>query len=248
MNYFYLAVNLGAVAVPLAFSFHPRIQFYKQWKSAWPAFLLPLLLFLPWDMLFTHWKVWGFNDRYITGLNIGNIPVEEVMFFLCIPYACLFTYYSLSLAWIKNRQENNKSFLPYILGAVLIIIGLVNITKWYTASTFLLAGIFQFIAAGYLKGKIIHFYKTYLVLLIPFFIVNGLLTGTGIDQEVVWYNNGENLGIRLLTIPIEDIFYGMLLVQMNVFFFEWLRVRQSAPKQVYSPRNRNMVPGVKPAS
>ena len=63
---------------------------------------------------------------------------------------------------------------------------------------------------------------SYLIMLIPFFIVNGILTGTGIENEVVWYNNNENLGIRLLTIPVEDFFYGMFLIGMNIMLYELL--------------------------
>ena len=62
--------------------------------------------------------------------------------------------------------------------------------------------------------------KIYLFLLIPFFIVNGILTGTGLEAPIVWYNNQENLGVRLLTIPIEDAFYGFELILLNVFFYE----------------------------
>ena len=56
--------------------------------------------------------------------------------------------------------------------------------------------------------------------MIPFLIVNGLLTGTYLDQPVVWYNNMENSSYRLLTIPYEDIFYGFDLLLINTIIYE----------------------------
>ena len=59
-----------------------------------------------------------------------------------------------------------------------------------------------------------RFYISFLFILIPFIAINGILTGSYIDGEVVWYNNDENLGIRLFTIPIEDFAYGFSLLQL----------------------------------
>jgi lycopene cyclase domain-containing protein len=73
------------------------------------------------------------------------------------------------------------------------------------------------------------FYLSYLWILIPFFLVNGILTGTGLENPVVWYNNDENLGIRLLSIPLEDVVYGMLLILMNITIFEWLQAKDKLP-------------------
>lgn len=56
-------------------------------------------------------------------------------------------------------------------------------------------------------------------MLIPFFIVNGVLTGTGIEGNIVWYNDEQNLGIRLLTIPVEDSAYAFSLILMNLVLF-----------------------------
>ena len=70
-----------------------------------------------------------------------------------------------------------------------------------------------------------HFYLAFGVILIPFLIVNSILTGSFIEGEVVWYNDVDTLGIRLGTIPVEDVFYAMLLILMNISIFEWLQER-----------------------
>jgi lycopene cyclase domain-containing protein len=67
-------------------------------------------------------------------------------------------------------------------------------------------------------------------MLIPFFIVNGILTGSGIEEQVVWYNDAENLGIRLLTIPVEDTAYAFSLILLNLFLFLKL-TKKKKPKQ-----------------
>ena len=66
------------------------------------------------------------------------------------------------------------------------------------------------------------FYFAFGILLVPFLIVNGILTGSFIDEEVVRYNDQENVGLRLGTIPLEDVFYGMLLMVMPIAIWEWL--------------------------
>jgi lycopene cyclase domain-containing protein len=66
-----------------------------------------------------------------------------------------------------------------------------------------------------------RFYFGYIYSLIPFFIVNGILT----NLPVVTYNNAENLGIRITNIPIEDTIYCLLLLLMNVTVYEWLKAR-----------------------
>jgi lycopene cyclase domain-containing protein len=66
-----------------------------------------------------------------------------------------------------------------------------------------------------------RFWQAYLVHLIPFFAINGVLTAL----PVVVYNDAENLGVRLGTVPADDLVYSLLLFLMNVTFYEWLRRR-----------------------
>jgi lycopene cyclase domain-containing protein len=55
--------------------------------------------------------------------------------------------------------------------------------------------------------------------LIPFLIINGILTAI----PVVIYNNDENLGKRIYTIPIEDTVYALTMLLGVVSIMEYLR-------------------------
>jgi len=217
------------VLVPFLFSFHPKLRFDKQFRFAFPAIVTTAILFVVWDVAMTRLGVWGFNDNYLTGSHVFNLPVEEVLFFVCIPFACLFTYHCLRVLEFGKSFKRYEKVISVALIVGLMTVGLLNVPKLYTSSTFLLltllVGLLQFV---FRVGWLGHFYFAFVVLLIPFFIVNGILTGTGLAQPVVWYNDHENLGIRMLTIPVEDTFYGMLLQLTNVAFYESLRRRYAS--------------------
>ena len=44
------------------------------------------------DSFFTKYGIWSFNDSYILGYKVCLLPVEEWMFFIFVPFACLFIY------------------------------------------------------------------------------------------------------------------------------------------------------------
>ena len=74
------------------------------------------------------------------------------------------------------------------------------------------------------KDKLLNrFYITFLIILVPFFLVNGILTGSFIEEEVVWYNELEITGFRIFTIPVEDIAYGFSLIMINLLMMKLMR-------------------------
>ncbi len=226
-KYLYLLIDLAAISLPFVFSFHPKANFSKKWKFLWPSILLPATFFLIWDEWFTTMGVWGFNPEYLTGIYIFSLPLEEILFFICIPYACVFTYEAVGFFSKRDPLKKYERTITLTLIVGLVSAGLFSIGKWYTSVTFLLCA--GYLAYLFIKKKppyLSKFYLSFLFILIPFFVVNGILTGTGIPGEIVWYNNAENLGIRMGTIPVEDTFYGMLLLLMNVVIFETLQQKE----------------------
>lgn len=205
--------------VPLLFSFHPALRFDRGWRSFFTANLLVAAGFILWDMLFTHLGVWGFNPRYLTGIFVNNLPLEELLFFICIPYASVFTYHCLRQPFARFKLPTRT--ITLVLALVLLFTAVLALPRLYTSVTFALLAFLLLYLYRYAKPNWLrHFYLSYLVILLPFVIVNGILTGSWIDEPVVWYNNAENLGIRLLTIPLEDVFYGMLMLLLNTWLYE----------------------------
>ena len=224
----YLWINLLSISIPLLVSFHPRVKLYKKWSRLSIAILLALIPYIIWDVYFTEKGFWGFNEVYLIGVYILGLPVEEWLFFICIPYACIFTHYAL-LDLNSKRMLKAKS-VKYVTMLLLLLFALnavINYQLAYTLVDMLFAFFILLIAYLFNKTLLKSFYLTFLVMLIPFIIVNGVLTGTGIENEVVWYNDLENLGIRFLTIPVEDFAYAFSLILLNLLVFE----------RLYKPRN-----------
>lgn len=221
MKSLYLLVDLFTLTIPLLFSFHPKIEFYRSWGYFFPANIIVAVMFITWDAFFTYKGIWSFNSDYITGLYFLNQPIEEVLFFICIPFSCVFTYYCLDKFYNLNWKPKAETNFCIIFSSASLLIGLIFLNKYYTSFTFISLGLIsfalKFIAKVNWFGKVI---SVYTVLVIPFLIVNGILTGTGIKDAVVQYNGAEIIGLRLLTIPIEDLFYGFELFLLNVFFYK----------------------------
>jgi lycopene cyclase domain-containing protein len=96
MHLTYLLINFFSAIVPFLFSFYPAIRFNKQFKAFFVGNLIASTFFIAWDVLFTAQNVWGFNYAYTFGFKLFNLPVEEVLFFVFIPFACVFTYHCLN--------------------------------------------------------------------------------------------------------------------------------------------------------
>ena len=104
-TYTYLLVDTFCLAGPLLLSFYPKFRFYTNWKY----FIIPCIivgaLFIAWDVLYTSLGVWGFNHRYTLGHSLLGLPLEEYLFFLCIPFACVFTYHAFNSLFNFQRTS-----------------------------------------------------------------------------------------------------------------------------------------------
>ncbi len=219
-HYLYLLVDLGCLLIPLLFSFHPKIQFQKEWKYFFPANFIVGVLFLIWDEYFTEIGIWGFNPDYLLGYYVGELPIEEILFFFCIPYACTFTYFVLQKYTVSIFSKQTAYYFLMGYGVVALLLLILGFPAWYTSSTMILVLLVLPILYKNSTAHLPYLFTMYVLITFPFLLSNGILTGSFIKESIVWYNNAENLNFRVLTIPIEDFFYGFLLLSLNVFCYE----------------------------
>lgn len=223
-KYLYLLLNIGSISVPFLYSFEKRMRFIKWWREVFLATIITAAIFIAWDVIFTKNGVWGFNPRYLLGADIINLPLEEWLFFICIPYASMFIHYAFQY-FLPNVKLSVKLTNAITIGLLilLVIVAVKNHEKAYTFWNYLLLIIVLLYSLLTQEKELRVFYMTFLIILIPFFIVNGILTGSFIEDQVVWYNNAENLGIRMGTIPVEDAGYAFSMIFMSIILITKFR-------------------------
>jgi len=221
----YLIIELCAVIIPLIFSFDKNLQFYKNWKSVIVSFIIVGSIFIPTDIFFTKYGVWGFNSAYHSNIILLHLPLEEWLFFIAIPYASIFLHYTL-VYYFPNILLNRKNtwIISCLLLLILMIVILFNYSRTYTVFNSIIM-ILAIILALFDKTKTINrFYISFLFILIPFFMVNSILTGSFIEKGVLWYNPSDILGIRIFTVPVEDAGYAFSLILLNLLLMSKFQI------------------------
>ena len=220
-NFTYLILLAASIAVPLMLSFDKKVQYYKNLKYIFPAILITAAIFWVWDIKFTTARVWSFNPEYTIGKELQGMPIEEWLFFIVIPYSCAFIYEVLKY-YLKKYEYAN----PFLAFSLVLMVGFALISYFYRhqAYTFL-TFLFSAVYLGYtvfrnkFKPYITKFYFSYFVSLVPFIVVNGILT----SLPVVEYNTAHIMNIRIVNIPVEDFSYFFLMLLMVTTIYETLK-------------------------
>ena len=219
----YAWLMLASFVFPFLLSFDKRVAFYKSWGPLFTGIGLNGILFVLWDGWFARTGVWGFNTEYVWRFRLNDLPLEEWSFFVVVPYASVFIYACIK-AYIKEEPfKNTKHHITLFFLLLTFVIALFSTQKTYTFYNSLIASVLLLIHYLFLKTPWMgYFWLAYLAHLIPFCIVNGVLTGAATPQPVVWYNPEEILGPRLYTIPIEDTIYALTCLLLPITIMETL--------------------------
>jgi len=99
----YFIVLALCFAVPFIFTFSKNLDFYKYPLRLVLSLGIPFILFVIWDIIAAARGHWSFNPEYTIGLKIANLPIEEILFFIIIPFCGIFTWESVKYFTREKR-------------------------------------------------------------------------------------------------------------------------------------------------
>jgi len=218
--YTYSLILFFTVIICFIASFDKRILFYPYFGAFLKAAILVSIPFIGWDVWFTAKGVWWFNTDYTLGIRIAGLPLEEWLFFFFIPFSCVFTYYCIDKFYKLRWLSGFNNIIVFVSVIICAVVALLHPDKIYTVVTALVT-IATLIYLHFIARVdwITKASLVFTILMLGFFPVNGVLTGTGLESPIVNYNPKDFLGIRILTIPIEDAVYGYAQFLLVLYFF-----------------------------
>ncbi len=225
MKGLYLILIVVTALIPLVLSFDKKVNFVQKWKYALIAIFIVSIPFLAWDVWFVLEGVWGFNDRYLVGFFVYNIPIEELLFFYVVPFVSIFIYECVQ-TYVKVEKWVTSKFITFFLYGLLLvdfIFLLPNLSQLYSL---IISTVVPFVVLIYFR-KIINdslMWLAFVSILIPFLLFNGALTGMFTSQPIVWYNESQFSGIRFISIPLEDFYYLFILTYSNLFLYKFIQI------------------------
>jgi len=212
----YLLIDIWIIIGPLLLSLNPRFRFDHHLKPLLFSIAVVGAIFIAWDSLVTWRGDWSFNTGFVYPIRCLNLPLEELLFFMVVPFSCLFLYRGLQ-KYLPPKPISYPTTYNYLLALFFIGLAWIWQARVYTALVMLAVGLLFILQATYFKKTFEQLsYWIWLGMVTGLFLIFNYYLTAG---PIVIYNPEAILNLRLLTIPIEDLFYNYLLLTLYLDFY-----------------------------
>jgi lycopene cyclase domain-containing protein len=216
----YIGLDLLVMAAPILLSFDRRVRYVKRWPAVLASSAVVGILFLIWDAFMASRGAWVFSEFYAGQFRLFHLPPGEFLFFLAVPFACVFIYEVVSAYVPEKTFPAGK--LPWLAAAAAFTIAATAAApRLYTSTVLAVTALFFLSSAVFAPALLSsgRFWISIAISYVPFLISNGVLTAL----PVVTYSDEATLGIRAWTIPLEDFFYSFSLLGFVFFAYSFFR-------------------------
>jgi len=220
----YLYINIMIILFPLLFSFEKRIKYYSKIKYLLISILIVGSLFVFWDMFATYRGHWSFNPNYVLGIKILGLPFEEILFFITVPFSCIFAYEGIKYFLDESKLFKEMKWPPIIFGIGFLLFALLPIGGEYTSLALASVGLtlifISFFMLELFSSKLFWIYTSFS--LVVFLIFNYLLTSI----PIVEYSPSAITNFRVITVPIEDFMFNFSMLTLYLAIYLWAKKRK----------------------
>lgn len=226
-SYLYLIHHLFAVVPVFIFGIVLNWFGYKdifKKEFVWPVFGFSVI-YIFWDFAFTKMGIWGFEESLYLGVSILGLPMEEICWFFIIPFCSIFI-----IIILEQRIElslKTDGLIKVFLIIVFTLSYLSNLEYAYSVVSFGSCIVLLHFGWQWREPGFGVFALSFLIILIPMFIFNGMLTGLFTGKALVQYNPMEFSGIRLGSFPMEDLGFGFGYLYGIVKLRNYLKQRRA---------------------
>ncbi len=207
----YTQIDLLVLALPLVLSFDRKVAFWRKWPQVFAAIAAVVVVFGAWDAWMAARGIWGFNPQHAGTGRFLHLPAGEWLFFVCVPYACLFVLECVQAYFPDRRWPAPRAAFLAPAGLCLILAGVFR-ERAYTATVLLACGavlaLLEGLAPATLRSR--NFWLALGLTYVPFLVANGFLTGI----PIVLYDDAENLAWRVGSIPVEDFCFSFAMLAL----------------------------------
>lgn len=213
----YLIINILIIFFPLVLSFDKNLNYYKKIPKLILSILIVSTAYIIWDSIATKRGDWAFSPEHLIGIYFFGLPIEEILFFITVPYSCVFIYETVKF-YVKEKELRLNKNIFWGAALFILIIAIVFNHQHYTFTVTIFTAIF-FILTIFIKPQLLnsyHYWLTMLISFVPFLIVNYFLTSI----PIVTYNDAAFFGKRFITIPLEDFLYSFSMISLWILFYE----------------------------
>lgn len=101
----YLGVLGACLLVTLPLEFVLRARVYARPRRLLLALAPVVVTFTVWDSWAISRHHWSYSRHLTTGLRIGNVPIEELAFFVVVPICAVLTYEAVGA--VQDRRHRS---------------------------------------------------------------------------------------------------------------------------------------------
>jgi lycopene cyclase domain-containing protein len=216
-KYTFLFIDVLVFFIPMLLMLDKRFKSKKTFNQIVPGLLLMAALFTVWDLVFSHLLIRTFNPTYVIGYYFLGIPFEEYLLFLLIPFTVTVIYeYMLNLFPERMHQQSGNTFAT-ILALLFLFLAIAFRQHQYTFYTCIFSSLLLQFNVYFLKSAFLgRYFFVFAVALVPAMLIHAVLT----SHPIIQYSNTGISGIKIGTIPFEDIVLFLLQTLLVITIFD----------------------------